>query len=77
MIGTSGRSWDMSRAENPDCVNATITLAPRSRAAWRAASEIASGKPTTAGRRRAGSGDRTAPSARSAMRAIVWTASAG
>src|SRR5205807_1980559 len=50
MIGTSGRSWDMSRAENPDCVNATMTLAPRSSAAWRAASDIASGKPTTAGR---------------------------
>jgi hypothetical protein len=44
-IGTSGRSPDMSRAVKPDWVNATIAFARSTRAAWKAASAIASGKP--------------------------------
>src|SRR2546427_231412 len=79
MIATSGRSCEMSRAENPDCVNATIARAPSTRAADAAASETASGKPTPTRscRRHRISDFRAACSARSAMRAITTTASTG
>src|SRR5438093_874691 len=58
----------MSRAEKPDSVNATIARAPRACAARAAASEIASGKPTStrSWRRRRAASQRTARSARRA-----------
>jgi len=80
MIGVAGRSWEMSRAENPDCVKATMARASSARAALAAASDTASGKPTGARfsrRRRVGSCVSAACSARSAMRAMTSTASAG
>src|SRR5206468_3986225 len=78
MIGTSGRAWEMRRAEAPDSVNATIARAPSACAAAEAAVEIASENPTPtrSWRRRRVSSTRTARSARSAMRAITSTASA-
>ena len=79
MIATSGRSWEMRRAEKPDWVNATIARAPSTRAADAAASETASGKPTPTRscRRQRISDFSAACSARSAMRAITATASTG
>src|SRR5437879_276702 len=79
MIGTSGRAWEMRRAEAPDSVNATIARAPSACPAAEAAVEIASENPTPtrSGRRRRVSSTRTARSARSAIRAITSTASAG
>ena len=54
MIGTSGRSLEIRRAENPDSVNATIARASSAWAAVAAASAIASGKPARRSPRRAG-----------------------
>src|SRR3989441_3640399 len=66
MIGTSGRAWEMRRAEAPDSVNATIARAPSACPAAEAAVEIASENPTPtrSGRRRRVSSTRTARSAR-------------
>ncbi len=77
MIGTLGRAWEMSRAEKPDSVNATIARALSTCAAVAATSEMASGKFASGRRRRSRSRDSTAPSARSATRAITATASWG
>jgi hypothetical protein len=81
MMGTSGRSCEMRRAENPDCVKATMARAFSTRAAVAAASEMASGKPTPSGgrgrRRSTALALSTARSARAATRAIISTASAG
>ena len=77
-MGTSGRSSEMSRALNPDWVKATMALARSTRAAWQAASATASGKPyASAVRRRSTTRPWAARSARSAMRAMIWTASTG
>jgi hypothetical protein len=46
-MGTGGRSWEMSRAVEPDCVNATMARALSSWAANDAASEIAWGNDTS------------------------------
>src|SRR5207253_4586715 len=73
MIGTLGRAWEMSRAEKPDSVNATIARALRTCAAVAAVSEMASAKLAPGRRRRSRSTDRTASSARSATRAITAT----
>jgi hypothetical protein len=76
-IGTLGRACEMSRAEKPDSVNATTARALRTCAAVAAASEIASAKLEPGVRRRSRSRVSTAPSARSATRAITATASCG
>ena len=77
MIGTLGRAREMRRAEEPDCVNATIACAPSACAAWEAASESASGKPTSWSGRRGASLASTSRSARTATRAMTSTASDG